>query len=635
MENDRTSKERDRATVQPEPEPGPEAGLETQAGSSALQRAKAQQDLGRLIGHYRLVARLGSGGFATVYRAEDTRLGRQIAIKLLHPHLALDDAFVQRFENEARASARLRHPHIVTIHGVGETEDGRPYLLMELLDGRSLSQIVAENVPIAMDRIVDIISQLASALDYLHAEGLVHRDLKPANVMIDGAGNATLMDFGIVRSLGEAETENPARLTDPGQTLGTPAYMAPEQLRTGTAGPASDIYALGTLTYELIAGRPPFTGTALTLILDQLESSPPPIRSMRPDISAPAVRAIEQALAKDPATRPATASAFAALLSDPAETWPSLRQAQDHQGVGAAGPPAGSQFRGRLLRYMGSSLLVVLFGLLAVVLVGHRRSVRNGGRPDEPLPAIVTIVAEDGGAQAQRTIARHELAQIVASIRQDYGLDLNRPLTIHLASNRMSASGVLKQALLYSDARANAALDLSSEFYWAPTESGLEVLVYPILTPSLPAVLAYNAGNDALFSVTGGKDPSGIYPYWFVAGFPRYELARKSTTSADYLHKVAASDAQEGRAASLSALTYLTDAQALSGNPSGNQSVTARTEAAVEYVAHVYGEKAIAQLLHGNGDGSIERFDQLLQTVTGLTVEQLDRALNSYLLQRQ
>jgi hypothetical protein len=257
-------------------------------------------------GHYRLDMRLGGGGFAEVWRARDLDLERDVAIKILHRHLAEDAEFVRRFRVEARRTAGLRHPHIVEIYAVAETPDARPCLVMELVAGEPLTEVLRRRRALAFDEAVATLGQLASAIDYLHAQGLVHRDLKPANVMLDMAGHATLLDLGIARAI------DSAGVTRPGETIGTLAYMSPEQIRGEPAEEASDIYGLGVVAYEVLAGHPPFEGNTAAMRSAILNDAPPAGRLAVAPNEAEA--AIVHALAKDPAARPHSAREFVESL---------------------------------------------------------------------------------------------------------------------------------------------------------------------------------------------------------------------------------------------------------------------------------------------------------------------------------
>jgi predicted Ser/Thr protein kinase len=225
----------------------------------------------RRLGKYEILEELGRGSFGVVYKGRDTSLDRLVALKVLHPQLAVDPSFVQRFYQEARAAASLDHAHIVTVYEVGE-EAGQYYLAMAYLPGRTLDKWLDDG-PLSVEQAVAFTQQIAGALDAIHDRGLVHRDVKPANIMVDDRGGATLLDFGIVRA---AEG---TRMTASMAVLGTPEYMAPEQAQADEAGEIdrrADVYALGVVAYEMLVGRAPFTGTSATSILYKHVHEPPP-----------------------------------------------------------------------------------------------------------------------------------------------------------------------------------------------------------------------------------------------------------------------------------------------------------------------------------------------------------------------
>ncbi|MGI8550407.1 MAG: protein kinase domain-containing protein [Dehalococcoidia bacterium] len=348
---------------------------------------------GQQIGHFRLLGVLGTGGFATVYVADDNRLGRQVAVKLLHPKLARDITFVRRFESEARAIARLHHPRIVTIHEVGEMPDGSPYRVMTLLKGTLLSQLIKKSGRLPLAEVTSVLTQLASALDFLHEEGLVHRDLKPANVMVDDRGAVTLMDFGIAR-----EVNDQAHLTLAGQIVGTPTYMAPEQMLGDDVGPAADIYALGILAYELLTGKPPFAGSSLSVIRKHTSEPPPSLLDQRPGMPPSVYTAVMAALEKEPADRPTSAGAFAAALTS---TRPAKPVASG--GPGARAPVVWMKQQSRRLPrgslIVGALVGVVLLGVALFdlfVAAGSRskphRAATNGEQAQAGTIAVSTAV---------------------------------------------------------------------------------------------------------------------------------------------------------------------------------------------------------------------------------------------------
>ncbi len=261
-----------------------------------------------LFGRYSIVGRLGEGGFATVYRAWDPLLDREVALKALPMRLAGDASLRARFMAEARALASLRHPNIIAFFDIGE-EAGQPYFTMELIDGPTLARLISAGQGLPLGEVIAILGGLCSAIDYLHGAGLVHRDIKAANVMRDPGGRTVLMDFGIVRMLDQ--TQN----TRTGSSLGTPETMAPEQVRGQHVGPAADIYALGVVTYQLLAGRPPFVGDTGYVMHAHAYEPPPPLRMLRPGLPEPVYNAIDSALAKTPENRPASAAQFLSALT--------------------------------------------------------------------------------------------------------------------------------------------------------------------------------------------------------------------------------------------------------------------------------------------------------------------------------
>ncbi len=274
---------------------------------------------GQQSGRYEVLGVLGEGGFATVYRAWDQMLGRSVALKAILPHLAADGEVRRRFFAEVHAVAPLGHANIVRFHDAGEL-DGRPFYTMELIEGETLADLTAGGRLLPVPEVAALIRRLASAVDYLHAAGMVHRDIKPGNVMLDKTGRAVLMDFGIVRLL-----ENTSH-TRPGAMLGTPEYMAPEQVQGHGEGPAADIYALGVLAYELLAGRPPFAGSYAFVLHAHVYDPPPPVSRIRPELPPALDTILAHALAKHPFSRPASAIAFAdellAAVQTPASTVP-------------------------------------------------------------------------------------------------------------------------------------------------------------------------------------------------------------------------------------------------------------------------------------------------------------------------
>ncbi len=258
--------------------------------------------VGRTIGKYRILERLGHGGMADVYRAYQASLDRDVAIKILHPYLMVgEEDFVGRFRREARAAAALRHPNIVQVFDF-DHEDGLYYMVMECIDGRTLKDRLKElrkqGKVMPLGETLRILEQVGDALDYAHQQGMLHRDIKPSNIMITGRGRAVLTDFGIVRMIGGAHH------TMTGSVTGTPAYMSPEQGRGADLDHRSDIYSLGIVLYEMVAGQVPFDAdTPLAILMRHVTDPLPSPRAQRPDLPEAVERVIKRALSKRPEDR--------------------------------------------------------------------------------------------------------------------------------------------------------------------------------------------------------------------------------------------------------------------------------------------------------------------------------------------
>jgi serine/threonine protein kinase len=265
--------------------------------------------VGKTLGNYQIVAEIGRGGMAVVYRAYQPSLNREVAIKVLPPQFTFDQQFVERFVREAQAAASLRHPHIIVIHDVAE-QNGLYYIVMELLTGRTLRQLIEQEGALPPARAARLVEQIASALDYAHRRGFVHRDVKPDNIFVDQGDRVTLTDFGIAKAAWGTQ------LTKTGMLVGTPQYMSPEQAQGEDVGPATDIYALGIVAYQMLSGRVPFQGTTPHAILyQQIHELPPPLRSVRSGLPPAVDSVLNAALAKEPRARYASAGKFAQALA--------------------------------------------------------------------------------------------------------------------------------------------------------------------------------------------------------------------------------------------------------------------------------------------------------------------------------
>jgi len=251
-------------------------------------------------GRYELHRRLGRGGMAEVFLARDQLLDRPVAVKVLFPEFATDPSFVERFRREATAAANLNHPNIVGVYDWGEA-DGTYFIVMEYVDGRTLSEILRDEGPLHPDRAADVGADVAAALGFAHRNGVVHRDAKPGNVLVTAAGQVKVADFGIARAITANADEN---LTQVGTVMGTATYFSPEQARGDPVDPRSDIYSLGCVLYELVVGRPPFSGDSpMAIAYKHVHESPVPPRHLNIELPAAIEAIILKCLAKNPANR--------------------------------------------------------------------------------------------------------------------------------------------------------------------------------------------------------------------------------------------------------------------------------------------------------------------------------------------
>jgi serine/threonine-protein kinase len=259
-----------------------------------------------IAGRYELEELVDHGGMSSVYRGHDRMLERKVALKVLHAHFLDDPEYVERFRREARAVAQLSHPHIVTVIDRGSS-DGHQFIVFEYVDGENLKQLIERTGPLPAERAIELGIQIADALAFAHAHDLVHRDVKPQNVLIDTSGGAKVTDFGIARSL-----DVDRGVTQTGTVLGTSNYLSPEQAAGEPVTPASDIYSLGVVLYELLAGEVPFRGDNLVVVaMKHVTEHPPNLLDQRPDVPPRLARAIEHALEKEPDRRFASMDALA------------------------------------------------------------------------------------------------------------------------------------------------------------------------------------------------------------------------------------------------------------------------------------------------------------------------------------
>jgi eukaryotic-like serine/threonine-protein kinase len=481
-------------------------------------------------GRYRVISRLGSGGMADVYLAQDQLLGREVAVKVLHHHFAEDHEFVERFRREASSAAALSHPNIVGIFDRGEW-DGTYYIAMEYVAGRSLKTIVREAGPLDPGLAIDIVIQILRAARSAHRRGVIHRDLKPHNVIIDEEGRARVTDFGIARA-------GASDMTLTGSIMGTAQYLSPEQAQGFAVSAASDLYSIGVILYELLTGVVPFEGeTAVAIAFKQVSAEPRPPSELNPSLPRSLDAVVLRALAKDPAQRYADADELIAALEHERAALPALAGAPvaavhdayayqphppSHPSTGSLllapaaavpyapddGAPPGDRRRRMILWSLAAVLVLVAAVALAIVLSQSSKSVS--------VPAVVGQSEQAAGA-ALRSAGLTPVPSLASSttvpsglvIRQapDAGSTVKAGSSVKIIVSGGAASKPLMNVVGLSEANAAARLRKAGFKTTTKTEPSKTAEAGQVIATEPPAEADVQEGHLITLVVSSGPAP--------------------------------------------------------------------------------------------------------------------------------